>query len=118
MTNYIRDLSSTVIAFRRDAERAALSCQNDANYTDGVMTWKSNGNVPFSEMIELASYLGLPVDVAKSNAARDAQTTKFLAEYRKTRRNGPSAEERAEARAAHGEGVVLVDLITGYEWKT
>jgi hypothetical protein len=32
--------------------------------------------------------------------------------------NGPSDEERYEARAAMGEGVEMVNVITGHKWRT
>ena len=118
MTNYIADLNSTVMCFRESAERAAESCRTGATYVDGVMTWNSNGNVPPVECVALAAHLGMPVDIAKCNAARTAQQEAFFASYRKRNRKGPSAEARAEARAAHGAGVKLVDVITGRTWTT
>lgn len=42
----------------------------------------------------------------------------FLQDYRTARAAGPSDEERAEARAAHGPGVTLVDVVTGQRWTT
>ena len=39
---------------------------------DGVLRWKTNKSVPHSDMIKIASDVGLPVDIAKCEAARAA----------------------------------------------
>lgn len=49
--------------------------------------------------------------------AYDAEVSAFLQAYRQNYQ-GPSAEERVEARAAFGAGVKLVNAITGREWTT
>ena len=88
-----------------------------ASFIDGVMTWKSNGRVPFDDMLEAAKAEGWPFDLAKSRAVREAQVDAFLKAYRK---NPPklTAEDRAEARAAHGPGVTLVNVVTGRRFTT
>lgn len=83
----------------------------------GVMRWTSNGSIVPEECAEAAAYIGLPVDTAKHATARDADTRRFLAEYRRNY-TGPSREERMEARAAFGPGVELVNAITGKRWTT
>jgi hypothetical protein len=84
----------------------------DAN---GVYRWKSNDRVPFDDMLQS---VGVDAECrAKCKAARSADNDAFFAEYRANYK-GPSAEERAEARAAHGPGVTLVNVITGHKWTT
>jgi hypothetical protein len=56
-------------------------------------------------------------EAAATRAAYAAAITEVFAAYRAAYR-GPSAEQRAEARAAHGAGVVLVDVISGHRWTT
>ena len=88
-----------------------------ADFANGVMTWKSNGRVPFDDMLEAALAEGFPVDLTKSAAERDRQNTAFLRAYRA---NPPklTAEDLAEARAAHGPGVTLVNIVTGRKFVT
>ncbi len=88
----------------------------EATIIDGVIRWNSNDSVPPVEHVEAARQQGFPVNVAKCDAARDADVTAFLAVYRANRaKRTPDqiAEERAEARAAHGPGVTLVNVVTG-----
>jgi hypothetical protein len=59
------------------------------------------------------------VDITAS--ARDVYTERSIAEYIEAQRNRTPeqiAEERFEARAAHGEGVRLVNIITGETYTT
>lgn len=46
---------------------------------DGVLRWKSNDSVPHGDMIDIALRAGLPVDVAKCDAARDADKQEYAA---------------------------------------
>lgn len=84
----------------------------EATVVEGVVRWISNGRVPPADCCEQWARLGLPFDLATSAAARDAETAAFMAAYRKNDR-APSAEERAEMRAAFGEGTEVMDVITG-----
>ena len=95
-----------------EAQRLAQQLRNEATITKGVLRWNSNNQVPFPDCIALAAHIGLPVDVAASNAARDADTDAFLTAYRKRPRR-VSSEERAEMRAAFGRGAKVVNVITG-----
>lgn len=101
----------------REFERLAAKLPVDATIRDGVIRWNSNDRVPPSEVVAVAVKIGLPVDEAKSTAARNAEQAAFLAEYRANYK-GPSAEERFEARAAFGPGHELVNIITGHKWRT
>lgn len=84
--------------------------------TAGIMRWKSNGSVPPAEYVVKAAATDPAIDVAASAATRDTELRAFLAEYRKNYK-GPTAEERAEARAAHGPGHKLTNIITGHKWR-
>ena len=97
-----------------DAKRLADKLRTEATITAGVIRWNSNNAVPPDDCVALASHIGLPVDVAACDAARDADTTAFLTEYRKQQsRRRVSAEERAEMRAAFGPGARVINVITG-----
>ena len=54
------------------------------------------------------------MDAEATKAARAAEVERELAEYRASYK-GPSAEERAELRAAFGPGTKVVNVITGEE---
>lgn len=64
------------------------------------------------EKVEMAS----DVNVEATRAARKAEDRAALAEYRAQRRT-PDAEELAEMRAAFGDGVTVVDVLTGEKIK-
>lgn len=80
--------------------------------------WKSNDRVPFDDMLECFQILGWITQQERdnSNHARDVDTAAFIAEYRANYR-GPTAEQRAEARAAFGAGAEVVDVITGCSYR-
>jgi hypothetical protein len=84
----------------------------DATVIDGVVRWQSNGAVPPADCCAQWARLGLAFDLAKTTAARDTELAAFLAEYRRTA-TAPSAEQRAEMRAAFGPGTEVVNVITG-----
>ena len=91
---------------------------NSATVVGNVVRWNSNNSVPFGDMLNDYRTLGLidDVQVEASNKARVVDTDKVLAVYRKAqalRTDEQIAEERYEARAAHGPGVELVNVITG-----
>ena len=116
MTDYIKAFQNPGV-YHSDAVRLSDRLAVDATYVDGVMRWNSNNRVPPADVVAFAAFRGMPVDVAKCTVERDADTTKFLTAYRKNY-TGPSEEERAEARAAHGPGVELVNVATGHRWTT
>jgi len=85
-----------------------------AYYTDdGVVRWKSNNRCVPEEYLKGFE----PMMVKATRLAREIELEEFLAEYRAAYR-GPSDEEKAEARAAMGAGVKMVNVITGDEWTT
>ena len=87
---------------------------------NGVVRWDTNEAVPFDDMLALFENAGL-IDRAtrdRSNAARQADNAKFVAEYRKRPRRALSAEARYEMRAAFGPGETVVDVISGRKYRT
>lgn len=114
MTDYIADLNSANNARRRDAERLATQVTDSAHSTiiDGVLRWRSNGAVPPADIVALAVHLEEAVDVAKCDQARREE---FEAFRRKAiEQDRPmTGEELSEARAAHGPGARLVNVLTG-----
>jgi hypothetical protein len=119
MTDYISALGQPG-PYHGEATRLAATLRDPAHATivAGVIRWNSNDRVPPEDVVALAAHIGLEIDTAACTAARDTETRQFLAEYRKARAGGPTAEERGEARAAFGPGVNLVDVITGHKWRT
>lgn len=87
----------------------------------GVARWKSNSRVPPADILDLAAHVGIPLDLIACDRARHAEQAAAIAAYRQTqaaRSPAEVAEQRAEARAAHGPGVTLVNLFTGERFKT
>jgi hypothetical protein len=86
---------------------------------DGVYRWNANDRVPPKDIMDL---MGLDADeTLLHDTARDIDTDKHLAAYREaqaTRTPEQISEEMAEARAAHGPGVTLVNVVTGHKYTT
>ena len=116
MNSLIKDLSSTNKFFREDAERVARQLITAATITKDVIRWNSNNQVPPVDILELAEHIGLPINLAKCKMVRDEENAAFIAEAMKNFSN--NAENDAEARAAFGPGVKLVNVITGRRWTT
>lgn len=120
MTDYIKAYEDPVSPYHREAVQLA----QNAIHTDrvsthnGIVRWTSNGQVPPQEILDLWVHLGFQFDVGACRAVQREEQAAFLAEYRRARAGGPTDEERFEARAAHGPGVELVDVITGRGWTT
>ena len=89
--------------------------------TGPVVRWVSNDRIPFEDMLQIFKDLGYIDEQTFSNSCetRLDEQAAFFAEYRKQMATHvPSDEERFEARAAHGEGVTLVNVITGQKGRT
>ena len=112
--SYIKDLNSQYEWLRKKTREFSDSLSNDATICDGVMKWKSNNHCVPRDVAELAIYIGLPVDMDKHEKARDEETERFLASYRKQQKNRKrTQEELFEMRAAFGIGETVIDIITG-----
>lgn len=118
MTDYVAAFTNPASPYHSEAKSLAERFSTRATITDGLMRWMSNDTVPPKECVALAAHLGLPVDVAKCDAARDAETQAFLRQYRQQQSKRPaSAEQRAEMRAAFGSGATVVNIVTGRKTK-
>jgi hypothetical protein len=89
-------------------------------YFDGqVYRWSTNDAVPPADAISSYGIDKLPgFNQAAHTSARNADTSRFLAEYRQEReKHGYSSEELYEMRAAFGPGKTVVDVVTGKQIK-
>jgi hypothetical protein len=118
MTDYVTAYNNPGSMYHREAVRLADSLRTDATIRFGIIRWNSNDSVVPADCAALAVHIGLMVNTAACDEARSLDQQAFFASYRKARANGPSAEERMEARAAMGAGVEMVDIITGHKWRT
>ena len=90
----------------------------DAAYSDdGGCTWRWSVNDAVIAVNVCKDY-GIPCDPAAQQVARDAHVDAVLTAYIRSQPPLPSAEQVAEARAAHGPGVVLVDVVSGRKFTT
>jgi hypothetical protein len=98
-----------------DARDTLLVCDAETVYR-----WKSNGKVPPIECAETYALDRLPNFIRdRQHAAMRRELREDLAAYREARTHTVlTAEECLEARAAHGPGVILVDIITGRRFTT
>ena len=90
---------------------------------DHVLRWVSSGNCLMADAVALLERVACATSehVAATAIASDADTVVAFARYRKAqaeRSPAEVAEAQAEARAAHGPGVTLVDVISGERWTT
>lgn len=83
---------------------------------DGIIVrWVSNNAVPPTDCLNDMLKQGLitSVEHSASETVRTEETMAFIQEYRKNHSAPASEEERAEMRAAFGEGAKVVNAITG-----
>lgn len=71
------------------------------------------GRSLMNDMIEKLLYITTDFDVEATRAARDAEVSAAIEEYRRNQPAQPSEEEREEMIAAFGYGVKVVDVLTG-----
>jgi hypothetical protein len=84
VTHHMRDLIRLV---ESDDNNQPLSPEMSAHdfflqvctLDDGVLRWKSNKSVVHHDMVKIASEIGLPVDIAKCDAARAADKQAYAA---------------------------------------
>lgn len=74
------------------------------------------GRVLMSDMLEKVALLTSEVNVEETEAARAAEVSADLAEYRASRQE-PSEEELMEMQAAFGAGTIVVDVLSGRQIK-
>ncbi len=118
MTRFQRELNGDLGAFWQRSAEAELAAVK-ADLGSGAITIDEAGIarncIGRALMDDLLEKLVLVTDKADSpatRAAREAEVEADLESYRSMRK-APSAEEKAEMRAAFGEGATVVDVFTG-----
>ena len=91
----------------------------DASYIDskGAYRWRSNDNPLFDDTLE---NVGITVPPSQKSV-RNKHTTAALNAYIKAQSSRSAEtirEQRAEARAAFGGGVTVVNMLTGEKYRT
>jgi len=85
----------------------------------GIYRWKIGNQVPPNVFLDR---LGLTSEEIEAHAAAgEADMEEFAVEYRRRqneRSHAEIAEEKAEARTAHGPGVEMVNVFTGEHYIT
>ena len=119
MTRFMRELNGDFGEFwKKNAEQDIAKMQKRADAGEievdenGAAFWVSSNNYLPEDCAEMLSFTNFIFDIQATAEARDKQTNEFLEAYRKNYK-GPSEEEKAEMRAAFGEGAEIVDVITG-----
>lgn len=118
MTRFEREINGSLGDFwKRNAEEEVKKAvaQADEKATveaDGAIRWNSNGRYLMDDFCEKLEYAGYPFSRESTARKRDAQNKESLMEYRRNDK-GLSGEELAQARAAFGEGTVVVNVLTG-----
>lgn len=118
MTRFEREINGSLGDFwKRNAEEEVKKAvaQADEKATveeDGAIRWNRNGRYLMDDLCEKLEYAGYPFSREATARKRDAQNEESIAEYRRNDK-GLSGEELAEARAAFGEGTVVVNVLTG-----
>lgn len=113
--SYIRGLERCESHIERKwSEDLINKFDTDTYLKEGVVYWKSNGNVPPKDVLEFWDYVGKDFDFEKSKNELNRQTDAFFEEYIKANKGREySDEELFEMTCAFGEGTEVVDIITG-----
>lgn len=107
--------------WERNAKRDIEYCVNEADKNaivddTGVIRWKSNNRCLMDDFCEILEYANYPFSRTNTAEARNIEVKKEIEELRKSAHN-PSEEELGEMRNAFGEGVTVVNVITGQKYK-
>ena len=106
---------------RRELARVEEQLRSTITEAGGILRWSENGNIPLKDYLLFADYLRFPFHLKRTLQALENEQEIAIEEYRNARANMTEedlAEERLESRAAHGPGVVLVDVFTGKKYVT
>lgn len=122
MTRFQQELSGQlgeywVKSAQKEIEKVREEFEEGATTIDeNGVAYNCIGRVLMSDMLEKLTYVTDKVNVEATNAAREIEVAKNIAEYKEYRQShGYSAEEIAEMRAAFGPGQKIVDMFTGHE---
>lgn len=118
MSRFQRELSGELGDFwKKHAEqslekvRADLAAGEITIDAEGVAR-NCIGRVLMDDLLEQLCIVTDKVSESATRAAREAEESAFLDEY-KSRRKTLSVEEKAEMQATFGEGATVVDVLTG-----
>lgn len=119
MTRFEREISGSLGAFwKAEAEKELSKIREDL--AAGRITIDANGvarncigRALMDDMAEKVEWVTEAINREATAAAREIEVAKSAAAYRESRRNGYSAEEMNEMRAAFGAGATVVDVLTG-----
>lgn len=92
-----------------DAEKARAEFEK-TEVVDGVLRWKSSGNIPPRSCLEDFLEVGCEFDLERTLAADAAHLAELV---QKMRDRKPSEEELFEMRAEFGRGATVVNVLTG-----
>lgn len=104
----------TIVDFER--ERVGLAYSNREELHK-VLRWSTNGNTVPMDICELGNWVYLE----EQKEARQDEVQLAILRYKQAQRNRTPEEieeQRFEARAAMGPGVVMVNVITGERYTT
>jgi hypothetical protein len=121
MTDYIKGWKQGSGIWFQEADRIAQELSTECTFKDGVARWNSNGRCIPEDIAQFAAYLDHKIDLEKHEAAMRHDNRIFIQGYREVQaKRSPEeiAEQRAEARAAMGPGVEMVNMFTGEKWRT
>lgn len=106
----------------REDEQNLSKFETDAQVdTNGIVRWKSNERIPFSDMLILWHQNGKKFNLELSLLVRKAEDAQLISRYRANkaaRTPEQIREEQAQARAAFGPGAKIVDVFTGEQFTT
>jgi hypothetical protein len=106
-----------------DMSKETLDTFNERAYIDefGAVRWKSNDRIPFDDKLAEFAALGIEFNKNECIVSRDIEQREALKAYAEAQANRTPeqiAEQRAEARAAMGPGVKMVNVLTGERYTT
>lgn len=124
MTRFQQELSGKLGGFwKKSAEKLIQKVKKDIEDgkiiidNDGVAR-NQLGRVIMSDLAEVVSMVSDKFDEEATEAARKKETEKFLRDYRKRQeKQVMSAEEMNEIRNTFGKGTVVVDVLTGKQYR-
>ena len=106
---------------KKELDRIADQLRHTITESGGILRWSESGNIPPKEYLLYADYLRLPFQMKRTLEAREVEEQFAIEQYKENRKNMTAEdleEERLEARAAHGPGVTLVNVLTGEKYTT
>lgn len=124
MTRFQQELSGKLGGFwKKSAEKLIQKVKKDIEDekiiidNDGVAR-NQLGRVIMGDLAEVVSMVSDKYNEEATEAARKKETEKFLRDYRKRQeKQVMSAEEMNEMRNTFGKGTVVVDVLTGKQYR-